>query len=226
MYVASALCYDVVTSAVTVCLMSLSMAGVSCDSCMKSGFSGIRYKCLVCCDYDLCSACYDAKLVTSRHKVDHAMQCLLTKSDVGQCSVVNHNLVSYPEILFSSYLPNLFAEQLTEYDCNMIQWTERKKWYYLALTDITPICMDDWVSAIIGFTCCLMEPRKNWGHVGRIQYRSTEWQAIDSKKARHVSHILVHLVTQRCDGTVKNDLTDCRFTRPESYRNTGTVKGF
>jgi len=56
---------------------------VSCDSCMKSGFSGVRYKCLVCCDYDLCSACYEAKLVTSRHKVDHAMQCLLTKSDVG-----------------------------------------------------------------------------------------------------------------------------------------------
>ena len=65
-------------------ICDMSIIGVSCDSCMKSGFTGMRYKCLVCCDYDLCSACYEAKLVTSRHKVDHAMQCLLTKSDVGQ----------------------------------------------------------------------------------------------------------------------------------------------
>ena len=73
--------------------------GVSCDSCMKSGFSGVRYKCLVCCDYDLCSACYDAKLVTSRHKVDHAMQCLLTKSDVGQSLPHSHvNVQVYSSI--------------------------------------------------------------------------------------------------------------------------------
>ena len=68
------------------CALSVMCLGVSCDSCMKSGFSGLRYKCLVCCDYDLCSACYEARLVTSRHKVDHAMQCLLSKSDVGQSS--------------------------------------------------------------------------------------------------------------------------------------------
>ena len=33
--------------------------GVSCDNCMKSNFSGKRYKCLICYDFDLCSNCYD-----------------------------------------------------------------------------------------------------------------------------------------------------------------------
>lgn len=39
--------------------MSNSHEGVSCDNCMKSNFSGKRYKCLICYDFDLCSACYD-----------------------------------------------------------------------------------------------------------------------------------------------------------------------
>lgn len=39
--------------------MSNSHEGVSCDNCMKSNFSGKRYKCLICYDFDLCSSCYD-----------------------------------------------------------------------------------------------------------------------------------------------------------------------
>ena len=32
---------------------------MSCDNCMKSNFTGKRYKCLICYDFDLCSECYD-----------------------------------------------------------------------------------------------------------------------------------------------------------------------
>lgn len=55
--------------------------GVSCDSCLKGNFRGRRYKCLVCYDYDLCANCYEAGANTTRHLVDHPMQCILTRSD-------------------------------------------------------------------------------------------------------------------------------------------------
>ncbi len=58
--------------------------GVSCDSCLKSNFRGRRYKCLICYDYDLCAACYEAGATTTRHTADHAMQCILTRTDFGE----------------------------------------------------------------------------------------------------------------------------------------------
>lgn len=57
-------------------------SGVSCDACGKSGFSGKRYKCLTCYDFDLCSECYEAgETGTSRHSTTHPMQCILTRVD-------------------------------------------------------------------------------------------------------------------------------------------------
>lgn len=56
--------------------------GVSCDACGKGGFSGNRYKCLVCYDFDLCSDCYSSgETGTGRHTTSHPMQCILTKVD-------------------------------------------------------------------------------------------------------------------------------------------------
>lgn len=55
--------------------------GVSCDSCMKGNFRGRRFKCLICYDYDLCSACFEAGSSTPRHAATHPMQCILTRSD-------------------------------------------------------------------------------------------------------------------------------------------------
>ncbi|CAH1783588.1 unnamed protein product, partial [Owenia fusiformis] len=55
--------------------------GVSCDSCLKGNFRGRRYKCLICYDYDLCATCYEAGATTTRHTADHAMQCILTRTD-------------------------------------------------------------------------------------------------------------------------------------------------
>ncbi|GLV41693.1 Potassium channel modulatory factor 1 [Carabus blaptoides fortunei] len=55
--------------------------GVSCDSCLKGNFRGRRYKCLICYDYDLCAACYEAGATTTRHTTEHPMQCILTRAD-------------------------------------------------------------------------------------------------------------------------------------------------
>lgn len=55
--------------------------GVSCDSCLTNNFSGRRYKCLVCYDFDLCAQCHDLGVTSSRHVPLHPMQCILTRSD-------------------------------------------------------------------------------------------------------------------------------------------------
>lgn len=56
-------------------------AGVSCDSCLKSNFRGLRFKCLICYDYDLCETCHDEGATSTRHSAEHPMQCILTRSD-------------------------------------------------------------------------------------------------------------------------------------------------
>ena len=61
--------------------MTSNHEGVSCNLCRKNNFKGLRYKCLVCYDYDLCSACYDAGLTSSRHTIDHPMQCIVARND-------------------------------------------------------------------------------------------------------------------------------------------------
>lgn len=61
--------------------MTSSHDGVSCDSCRKNNFRGLRYKCLICYDYDLCSTCYEAGLTSSRHTVNHPMQCIIARND-------------------------------------------------------------------------------------------------------------------------------------------------
>ncbi|PAV86006.1 hypothetical protein WR25_26498 [Diploscapter pachys] len=61
--------------------------GVSCDGCEDSAFTGNRYKCLRCVDFDLCHSCYINKIgansVGSRtsHSIDHPMQLILTHRD-------------------------------------------------------------------------------------------------------------------------------------------------
>ncbi|KAH8383268.1 hypothetical protein KR009_007616, partial [Drosophila setifemur] len=61
---------------------AIAYPGVSCDSCLKSNFNGRRYKCLICYDYDLCADCYEDGVTSTRHLVEHPMQCILTRSDI------------------------------------------------------------------------------------------------------------------------------------------------
>jgi len=74
--------------------------GVSCDSCMKGNFRGRRFKCLICYDYDLCSACFEAGASTPRHAATHPMQCILTRTDTelffgGETSLAAENQHSF-----------------------------------------------------------------------------------------------------------------------------------
>lgn len=59
-------------------------AGVSCDACLKGNFRGRRFKCLICYDYDLCASCYESGATTTRHTIEHPMQCILTRVDYGK----------------------------------------------------------------------------------------------------------------------------------------------
>lgn len=51
--------------------------GVTCDGCSTASFSGIRHKCSVCFDYDLCDECYLNGVATKAHEPSHAMQTIL-----------------------------------------------------------------------------------------------------------------------------------------------------
>lgn len=33
-------------------------ANIICDGCKKSGLAGIRFRCVQCANFDLCSSCY------------------------------------------------------------------------------------------------------------------------------------------------------------------------
>ena len=61
------------------------LTGVSCDACGKSGFTGKRYKCLSCYDFDLCQECFEAgETGQGRHNTDHPMQAILTRVEAGK----------------------------------------------------------------------------------------------------------------------------------------------
>jgi len=56
---------------------------VSCDNCLQTNFEGIRFKCLICLDYDLCERCHTMGATTERHLSTHPMQCILTLSETN-----------------------------------------------------------------------------------------------------------------------------------------------
>jgi len=72
----------------------MAFTGVSCDACMKSNFSSLRFKCLVCYDYDLCASCHDSGATSSRHTVDHPMQCIMTRADLSKNVCLHISLFS------------------------------------------------------------------------------------------------------------------------------------
>ena len=65
---------------------------VSCDECHQSSVSGIRWKCVQCHDFDLCTGCY----MEGKHNCDHAF---LQYTDVQQrryASIIMYVYNSFP----------------------------------------------------------------------------------------------------------------------------------
>ena len=50
--------------------------GINCDGCGRRNFSGIRYKCKSCYDYDLCSLCYGNSVTTKSHQTNHPVDVI------------------------------------------------------------------------------------------------------------------------------------------------------
>ncbi|OAD58844.1 E3 ubiquitin-protein ligase MIB2 [Eufriesea mexicana] len=54
-------------------------ANIICDGCKRHGIIGIRWKCVQCCDYDLCTQCYMADV----HDLNHCFERFQTANSVG-----------------------------------------------------------------------------------------------------------------------------------------------
>ena len=108
--------------------------GVSCDKCGKSGFSGKRYKCLLCFDFDLCADCYESlgedTANNGRHTSSHPVQCILTRAEMSlyyggdhsadfaysfTCPYCSHP--GYTEQTLQEHVNTQHADQRTEVIC-------------------------------------------------------------------------------------------------------------
>ncbi|XP_062699011.1 E3 ubiquitin-protein ligase Kcmf1-like isoform X1 [Aedes albopictus] len=64
--------------------MSRIHLDISCDECGWNNFSGIRYACLVCEQYDLCEMCYCQRCSGQQHVAYHPMQAIFPKYPLFQ----------------------------------------------------------------------------------------------------------------------------------------------
>lgn len=55
--------------------------GVTCDGCQVNNFTGIRHKCLVCFDFDLCHTCKINGVTSKGHLTSHPMQTILSPAE-------------------------------------------------------------------------------------------------------------------------------------------------
>lgn len=60
--------------------------GITCDGCEKLDLTGVRFKCLDCCDFDLCSACIARPGVLEQHSTNHSFLPILSGNDYKQTS--------------------------------------------------------------------------------------------------------------------------------------------
>ena len=54
-------------------------SNIICDGCRSQGIAGMRWKCIKCYDFDLCSECY----MGDKHDVNHAFLRFDNASSAG-----------------------------------------------------------------------------------------------------------------------------------------------
>jgi len=54
--------------------------GVTCDGCGIGNFPGLRHKCMICYDYDLCHSCAVSGVSTKDHNSSHPLQAIVAPS--------------------------------------------------------------------------------------------------------------------------------------------------
>ncbi|VDM45665.1 unnamed protein product [Toxocara canis] len=106
--------------------------GVSCDGCMAPNFSGDRYKCLRCYDFDLCARCYAEERAEGRkdrrnlrdsndeHQPTHPMQCIMTQQDFAMRNYRRIRVPACPicistdfyRVGFGDYMPNQLTDMV------------------------------------------------------------------------------------------------------------------
>jgi hypothetical protein len=59
-------------------------AGVRCDAC-EQGITGIRVKCWVCWNYDLCQRCHSSQKATKYHLPSHPVEAIQPGGQPGRC---------------------------------------------------------------------------------------------------------------------------------------------
>lgn len=74
---------------------------IACDSCNSQGISGMRYKCLVCVDFDLCYICYHG----DEHDTSHRFKRFDTASSTGLALTTLYWLFFSPSTNFRVELP-------------------------------------------------------------------------------------------------------------------------
>ncbi|KOC64396.1 E3 ubiquitin-protein ligase MIB2 [Habropoda laboriosa] len=67
-------------------------ANIICDGCKRHGIIGIRWKCIQCCDYDLCTQCYMADV----HNLSHCFERFQTANSVGVQLTPRENCTKIP----------------------------------------------------------------------------------------------------------------------------------
>ncbi len=78
--------------------------GVTCDGCGIKNFTGARYRCNVCSDYDLCSNCYQNDASSLNHVPEHPVTAILPPGTLLYLDQHLQLLISYRQVMGSACL--------------------------------------------------------------------------------------------------------------------------